>query len=301
MGVVFLAELSAHFLDEGAEVWFFGEAAVVDAEGDGLGVVEGNGAEVWGSWCKQRRQHGDSISCSNEGGGCFDGVAEEDVGEGPFAHEAVLEGDGGRGGVRRREHGERCLAQVVEVEGGGAGERVVAGAEADHGHVAEGGEGAAFVERVLEADDGVEVAVVEAAEDVLEGDDVQPRMQGRVVLVEGGEGVGEAEEGGEVVGAEVEDVDAVVLGVDEAASGAAGDFEHLAGVAEEEAAAFGELDGTGAALEKGGAELFFEVADLLAHGRVGDVEVFGGFGEVEVFGDGEEAAKLVGVHGQVPF
>ena len=141
----------------------------------------------------------------------------------------------------------------------------------------------------MEANDGVEIAIIEAAEDVLEGDDVQSGMQRGVALVQGSEGVGETEEGWEVVGAEVENVDAVVLGIGESASGAAGDLEHLARIAEEDVAGFGEFDGAGAAFKKGGAEFFFEIANLLAHGRMGDVEVFGGFSEVEIFGDGEEA------------
>ena len=141
----------------------------------------------------------------------------------------------------------------------------------------------------MEANDGVEIAIIEAAEDVLERDDVQSGMQRGVALVQGSEGVGETEEGWEVVGAEVENVNAVVLGIGESASGAAGDLEHLARIAEEDVASFGEFDGAGAAFKKGGAEFFFEIANLLAHGRMGDVEVFGGFGKVEIFGDGEEA------------
>ena len=140
----------------------------------------------------------------------------------------------------------------------------------------------------MEANDGVEIAIIEAAEDVLEGDGVQSRMQRGVALVQGSEGVGETEEGWEVVGAEVENVDAVILGIGESASGAAGDLEHLACITEEDVTGFGELDGAGAAFKKGGAEFFFEIANLLAHGRMGDVEVFGGFGKVEIFGDSEE-------------
>ena len=87
----------------------------------------------------------------------------------------------------------------------------------------------------------------------------------------------------------------------ETAFGTLGNFQHLACITEKDAAGSGELDGAGAAFKEGGAELFFEVADLLAHRWVGDVEVFGGFGEIEVFGDGKEAAQLVGIHGAGSF
>lgn len=127
MGILLLAEMVAHFLDEGAEERFFIEAAVVDAEGDGRGVVDRDGAEMWGLWCKQRRQHGDAVTRSNEGGGCFDRVAEEDVGEWSFAHKIALKGNDWQGGMGRREDNQRCLAQVIEAEGGCAGEWVIGG------------------------------------------------------------------------------------------------------------------------------------------------------------------------------
>ena len=155
--------------------------------------------------------------------------------------------------------------------------------------------------RFTKGDDRVEVAVVEAAENVLEGDDVEPRMQCRMRLAQGGQGVGEAEEGGKVVGAEGEGFDAVVARIVETAFGTLGNFQHLACITEKDAAGSGELDGAGAAFKEGGAELFFEVADLLAHRWVGDVKVLGGLGKVEVFGHSEEAAQLVGVHGAAPF
>jgi hypothetical protein len=44
-------------------------------------------------------------------------------------------------------------------------------------------------------------------------------------------------------------------------------------------------------------DLPFQVADLLAEGRLGDAEFFGGAGEVSLFGNGQKIADVTQFHG----
>ena len=116
-----VVEVRAHFLNEGGEHGLFSEAAVIDAEGDGLCVANGHFHQRGVVGCQQLRQHGDAVTGADEGGGGFDRIAEINIGRWTFAHEAALDGEDGHGGVGRRDGDQRRVAQLVEGDAGGVG------------------------------------------------------------------------------------------------------------------------------------------------------------------------------------
>src|SRR5258708_886471 len=64
------------------------------------------------------------------------------------------------------------------------------------------------------------------------------------------------------------------------------------GAFEEDPACCGKGDGAGGSFEKGVAEDFFELANLLREGRLSEVKAQSGAAEVEFFGDCNEVAQM---------
>ena len=76
--------------------------------------------------------------------------------------------------------------------------------------------------------------------------------------------------------------------------------QHVACVAVEEAAGFGELERACAALEQRGAQLLFQLLDLPAQRGLGDEQALGRAGEIALFGNGDEVAQMAEFHGLTP-
>ena len=68
--------------------------------------------------------------------------------------------------------------------------------------------------------------------------------------------------------------------------------QQLARVRMEEAAGLRELERAAAALEQQHADFLFELLNLPAQGRLGDMQPLGRAGEVELFGNGDEVAQV---------
>ena len=77
-------------------------------------------------------------------------------------------------------------------------------------------------------------------------------------------------------------------------------LDHPPGVGEERATRLGELDAapTPAAVQQACADLFLELPDLLAQGRLGDPQPLGRAPEVELLGDRQEVADPPEVRGR---
>jgi hypothetical protein len=75
-----------------------------------------------------------------------------------------------------------------------------------------------------------------------------------------------------------------------------GEASAFAGVAQEHPSCFGETDAAFAAVEEGGAEFFFEGVDLLADGRLAEVEALGGAAETRLFGNGTKHPEAEILH-----
>ena len=126
-----VVEVRAHFLNEGGEHGLFSEAAVIDAEGDGLRIADGHLHQRWVIGRDEVGQDSDAIAGADEGGGGFNGVAEIKIGRWAFAHEAALDGEDGHGGVGRCDRDQRHVAELGKGDAGRAGQGMVCGAEAD--------------------------------------------------------------------------------------------------------------------------------------------------------------------------
>ena len=73
--------------------------------------------------------------------------------------------------------------------------------------------------------------------------------------------------------------------------------EHRARVSQERLAGRGELDAAAGAVQQPASELILEPRDLLAQGRLGDVQASRRTAEVKLLGDGDEVTQLAQFHG----
>ena len=79
------------------------------------------------------------------------------------------------------------------------------------------------------------------------------------------------------------------------AGGELGDLglvEHAAGLHEQGGAGHGERHAAVGPVEQADSELGLELADLLAHGRLRDVQTLGGAAEVQLLGDRDEVPQM---------
>src|SRR4051812_12540691 len=76
----------------------------------------------------------------------------------------------------------------------------------------------------------------------------------------------------------------------------AGRLEGFPGAGQEDLARRGELDAAAVPDEQGGADLAFQLFDLLAEGRRGDVQALGGPAEMQLLGDTHEVPHLAKLH-----
>src|SRR3954453_18643874 len=83
--------------------------------------------------------------------------------------------------------------------------------------------------------------------------------------------------------------------------GGVGGAQHAARLLEQCSARRGQRDAAVRAVEEPDAELVLELADLLADGRLGDVEPLPGAAEVQLFGDGDEVPEMAEFHRWAPF
>jgi hypothetical protein len=141
---------------------------------------------------------------------------------------------------------------------------------------------------LLDGEGDVELVFAEAGEHLAGGKIVEVDADFGGVALEVAEGARENIDG---KGGSVTDVkvagEAGAEGFD-GGGGLAGAFKDGAGFGEEEAASLGEAEGFGAAFEERDAEFVFEVVDLAAERRLGNVKASGGAGDVFFFGDGDE-------------
>src|SRR3954469_15351498 len=78
--------------------------------------------------------------------------------------------------------------------------------------------------------------------------------------------------------------------------GGVGGAQDAARLLEQHNARRGQRDAAVRAVEEPDAELVLELADLLADGRLGDVEPLPGAAEVQLFGDGDEVPEMAEFH-----
>ncbi len=76
----------------------------------------------------------------------------------------------------------------------------------------------------------------------------------------------------------------------------AGRLEGFPGAGEQDLPGRGELDAAAVPDQQGGADLAFELLDLLAERRGGDVQALGGLAEMQLLGDAHEVPQLPKLH-----
>ena len=230
--------------------------------------------------------------------GLVDAAAEAELGRGALLDELPLE----PGQNRRTAHGviedEPLPRQVLQPEGGPAGQGTLPGTDADQrdpGHLLVD-YGGTFPLLEVVAHYGLHLLVLQQPVEVGEGDHPELGTETGELSHQVAQDLGKGREHGEAVTADGKLHDVLGGGALQTLFGPLGDGQDAPGVVDELESRLGQGHLLGGPAKELGPQLILQGADLVGHRRLGQAELLRRPGKVEKIRHGHKTLQLCGIH-----